>query len=70
MGCHLGWHFPAGCPLWGGSGEFKQPELLFHQKQFRKNITYRNYLHHHDNNHDYESGACLFLFEQQGRQLS
>jgi hypothetical protein len=23
MGCHLGWHFPVGCPLRGGKGENK-----------------------------------------------
>jgi hypothetical protein len=23
MGCHLGWHFPVGCPLRGGRGEYK-----------------------------------------------
>jgi hypothetical protein len=22
MGCHLGWHFPAGCPLRGGRVEY------------------------------------------------
>jgi hypothetical protein len=23
MGCHLGCHFPVGCPLRGGRGEYK-----------------------------------------------
>jgi hypothetical protein len=23
MGCHLGWHFPVGCSLSGGRGEYK-----------------------------------------------
>jgi hypothetical protein len=36
MGCHLGWHFPVGCPLRGDRGEYKQKGLLFHQKQLRK----------------------------------
>jgi hypothetical protein len=36
MGCHVGWHFPVGCPLRGGRGENKLEELLFHQKQLRK----------------------------------
>jgi hypothetical protein len=22
MGCHLGWHFPVGCPLRGGRAEY------------------------------------------------
>jgi hypothetical protein len=33
MGSHLGWHFPVGCPLRGGRGEFI---LKKHQKQLRK----------------------------------
>jgi hypothetical protein len=24
MGCHLGWHFPVGCPLRGGIGEYNK----------------------------------------------
>jgi hypothetical protein len=40
MGCYLGWHFPVGCPLRGGRGEYEQQGLLFHQKQLmKKNIT-------------------------------
>jgi hypothetical protein len=41
MGCHLGWHFPAGCPQRGSRGEYKktigtsvQPKTIKEKKNF------------------------------------
>jgi hypothetical protein len=47
-GCHLGWHFPVGCPLRGGRGDDKQWGLLFQQNQLRKKNKYAQLLYYID----------------------